>query len=259
VNMKDLVSRGRNTQDIMNMAGLYANRDEAWGTPRAHGGDFRQSPYHLFPVNPLVPILKRFSFFTAYDVNTTNVWDETNSGSGTGLACQDGRGGAAKVVNAASDNNYYFYEGKYKNATLENAKNTWLIGEIAVKTAVSAEIFFGLCAAISGTLFDNRADAIGFYSDPDNDASGLLRVECSKDSTATQASTGISMADATTIRLGIAIGGAGQVAFSVNDVVKKGMSTNIPTANLAVCFGIRNGLAAANELTIYPITLGMER
>jgi len=259
VNFRDLVGQGRNSQASMAMAGLYANRNEAWGTPRAHGGDFRKSPYHLVPVNPLFPIIKRYNFFTAYDVDTTNVWDESNSGSGTGLTCQDGRGGYATVVNAASDNNYYFYEGKYKNGTLATGKNTWLSGEIAVKTAVAAEIFFGLCATISGNLFDNRADAIGFYTDPDNDASGLLRCECSKDSSASQSSSTESLADATRVKLSVIVGGTSVAYFAVDDVVKKAISTNVPTTDLAFCFGIRNGAGAANELDIYPTTLILER
>lgn len=247
----------RNSRD-MERAGLYANMSQPWGTPRANAGDAKQSPYHLFPLNFLYPITKTFGFFNAYDVNTTNVWDEVASGSGTALTVQAGRGGYAKFVNGATDNNHYYYQTKYQTATLATAKYTWIVGDFIIKDVDQCDFFFGLCKTIaSGEIFANRVDSVGFYM---TDGSALIRCETSKASvvTGTQASSGVSAVDLTKVRLAMLISGQEEVNFYVNDAWKKTYKTNIPTENLAVSFGLQNGTGAANELSIYPIRLGME-
>jgi hypothetical protein len=255
--MKDLVRRGRTGRNtIVEEAGLYVNPSDDWGIPRANAGDHLQSPYHLMSLNPLASIFHQYGFFNAYDVNTTNVWDQVASGSGTGLTVQAGRGGYAKIVNGASDNHHYYYQAKYQTATLAAGKMTWLIGEIMIKDVDQCDMFFGLCKTIaSGEIFANRVDAVGFYM---TDGSALLRCETSKASTATQASSAVSAVDLTRVRLALTIEAASKVHFFIDGVHKKTITTNIPTANLAVSFGLQNGEGAANEMTIYPIRLGME-
>lgn len=254
---RDLVKNGRlGRNSTMEEAGFYANPTEAWGNPRINAGDFQQSPYHLMSVNPLYSVFHQFGFFNAYDVNTTNVWDQTASGSGTALTVQAGRGGFAKFVNGASDNNHYYYQSKYQTAALAAGKMTWIVGDFIIKDVDQCDFFFGLCKTIaSGDIFANRVDSVGFYM---TDESALLRCECSNTSTATQASSGASAVDLTRVRLAISIEASVRANFFVNDVHKKTISTNLPTANLAVSFGLQNGEGAANELSIYPIRLGME-
>lgn len=84
-----------------------------------------------FPYMPTIPAIGIYChpllwlFKTAYDINSTNVWTEANSGTGTVLTVQDERGGIAKFTNGAGDNNYYYYFSKYENAKLQAGKSLY--------------------------------------------------------------------------------------------------------------------------------------
>jgi hypothetical protein len=135
-----------------------------------------------------------------------------------------------------------------------------LTAEIIVKTVAKADIYFGLCAKIlSGNLFDNRVNGIGFYTLADTDGNGLLRIESMKATVATQASAGVSMADGVKVKLGLVAVGLYKVCFYVDDIYRGIITTNIPTVDLNVCFGCRNGEGAANEFSINTINVAMER
>ena len=110
-------------------------------------------------------------------------------------------------------------------------------------------------AATTG-IFDARVDSIGFYL---ADGSGLLYCETNNTSTPTQSSTGITLEDSTVYKIGFVAVGVTVVYFYVNETYVKASIANIPTAALAVAFGLRNGTGVANELSINTINVGLER
>jgi hypothetical protein len=236
---------------------LYENPDDPLGISRIDGISNTHSFWHDFPNVDMFANILKWEFKTAYDVNATNVWTQVAGGSGTVLTVQDVRGGFAKAINGASDDNYYGYSAKYSNCTLEALKLTWFQTQIAVKDVSEADLFVGLMTPAATTgIFDARVDSIGFYL---TDGSGLLYRETSKTSTPTQVSTGITMADTVVIKLGFVVVSTTAVYFYVDEQYVGCSTTNIPTAALGPAFGLRNGAAAANELSINTINVGLER
>ncbi len=234
------------------MVGFYQkSADPSW--LRRHDG----GPMDSMPVNPpyLHPVV--FKFLTAYDVDTTNVWDEVAAGSGTGLAIQDARGGKAKFVNGGSDNNAYTYTSKYEVAKLASGKDLWFWTTIAIADVSEADLFVGLSAKIgSGVLFDNRVDAIGFYM---TDGDATLFCECNKNGTPTQTTSGVDLADGIEKYVGFRVKSNTKVDFYVGDSGNKPqlvttMNTNLPDdEEMTVAFALRNGTGAANNMTISAI------
>jgi len=250
--------RGRGQQSrpvnkwMNEMAGFYQkSTDPSW--LRRHDG----GPMDSMPVNPpyLHPVV--FKFQDAYDINTSNVWSEAASGSGTGLAVQDARGGKAKFTNGGSDNNYYSYFSKYEVAKLASGKDLWFWTTIAIADVSEADLFVGLCAKLgSGDIFDNRVDAVGFYM---TDGDETLFCECNKDGTPTQTTSGVDLADGIEKFVGFHVKSNTKVEFYVGDSGNKpqlvtSMSTNLPDdEEMTVAFALRNGTTAANALTISAI------
>jgi len=239
------------------LMGLYDNPDDPRGILRIDGVDQTHSFWHNFPNVDTYANVLQWQFKTAYDVDTTNVWTQVAGGAGTVLTVQHSRGGYAKAVNGAIDDDYYGYTSKYSVATLEALKLTWFQTQIKVKDVSEADLFVGLMTPAATTgIFDARVDSIGFYL---VDGSGLLYCETNNTSTPTQASTGITLEDSTVYKIGFVAVGVTAVYFHVNETYVGTSAANIPTAALAVAFGLRNGTGAANELSINTINVGLER
>ena len=260
-----MVNARRDNRFKMAERRLYESPSDPIGITRIasdgiSGDGYKRSMWHNQPLLSEFKNNKQFPFGSFYDVDTTNVWDVDASGSGTALVPVAGRGAFAKFTNGASDNNYYAYNNKYAHFGLIAGKDTLCTAEIIVKTVAKADIYFGLCAKIlSGNMFDNRVNGIGFYTLADTDGNGLLRIESTKASTPTQVSAGVSMANGVKVKLGFNAVGLYKVCFYVDEIYRGIITTNIPTVDLNVCFGCRNGEAAANEFSINTINVAMER
>ena len=214
------------------------------------GGNQRDVVLHDAPERPSVPILPRppqiWQFRTLYDINATNVWGATNSGTGTVLGIPDERPGIGRFTNGAGDNNFYFYESIREITRLIASRDIWFICEIKVSDATQSDLFVGLSARLaSGNLFDNRVDSIGFYSD---DGDAYINTECNKNGSATQTAQEGTLVDDTWIHLGFhVIGTVGVEFFIGNRLLYVGnISTNLPDdTEMCVAFGLRNGEAVA--------------
>ena len=218
------------------------------------GGAYNLNVGHMMPTFPIFGTFEFLPFFMhrTIDVDTTSVWTAANSGSGTGLALQDAAGGRAKLINAATDNSYYYYFSNGEVVKLATNRQIYVFAHaLKIKDVDQADWFIGLCKKLgSGNLFDNRVDAIGFYG---TDGSALIRSETNKNGTSSQESTGQSLTDEVETWLGIHINGTAAAYFFTGNsrgfrVIK---TTNLPDdEELAVAFGCRNGQAVANEMTI---------
>lgn len=253
------IAPGRFGAAIAKNLGLYSNPAEPFGLIRINNQPLEQA-FSLMPTQPALGIdayTKIFNFTNAYDVNTTNVWDEAAVGTGTGLTVQDARGGKAKATNGALDNNYYTYQSKYEVAGLVAGKGLWILGSVEILDVDEADWFWGLCERLaSGNLFDNRVDAVGFYG---ADGSASINCECSK-TTASQSTNKGTLADATEKHLGIYVDGVSRAYFYISDSAGNlayvtNISTYIPTDLMTVSFGCRNGTGSANSLTVGEIKL----
>lgn len=222
------------------------------GTIRHRGQNRLTDQFHFLPNLPGEPIQalrNTWDFQNADDVDTTNVWDETNSGAGTGLTVQDERGSFAKVTNGGSNNNYYFYESKYELGKLQASKGLWFRSHFQIGDVDQADMFIGLCKRLgSGNLFDNRVDSIGFYLE---DGSAQIKIEARKGGTATQTNTGISISDGAEVTVGFRVVGTGVIEFLVDESAAGVINTNLPDdEEMSFSFGVRNGQASPNTMSI---------
>lgn len=257
--LKRVRSKDPSMDKMMGIAGLYSDPNDPSGIMRIEQGGNREGQYNGFPICAIFPNMIDYQFKSANDVETTNLWAQTAVGSGTALTVQAGRGGWAKFVNGGTDNDAYDYQAVKAIQTLGAAgKRTWFETEIIVKDVSEADMFVGLCAIIAtSTIFDARINSVGFYM---TDGSPLLRCETSKTGPlATQASSGITMLDDVSVKVSILCIGTSAVYFFVNNVLVYVSTTNIPSANLSVSFGLRNGTGGANEFSINTIMTPMDR
>ena len=153
---------------------LVKKASDPAGLMRVDAGGKTVSVWDYMPTQPGVPLDEIvphvWTFKDPTDIvsdvieATTYKWAETNSGSGTPLAVQDEHGGVGKILNAATDNSYYFYEGANEIVKPTSGKNIWFECEVKVGDVSEADMFIGLNARLaSGNIFDNRANCIGFY------------------------------------------------------------------------------------------------
>ena len=263
-------SMNQNAGDIFARLNPKAKRDAAIaGTVRPSGdeeysrkfwgGAYDKNVGHYMPTLPLFGGFEFLPFFMhrTIDTDTTDIWTEAHSGTGTGLTLQDADGGRAKIVNGTGDNNYYTYFSNGEIVKLSANRQIYLFAHaLKIKDVDQADWFMGLCAKLgSGNLFDNRVDAIGFYG---TDGSALIRAETNKDGTASQVSTGQSLTDDTEEWLGLHINGTTAVYFYTGNArgYRCLRTASIPdNEELAVAFGCRNGQAAANEMTVGQIDI----
>lgn len=258
-----------NTQRFINAAGLYRAINDPSDIMRINAGQNANGVFDTSIAHPALPIPAHchvFKFQNAYDVNTTNVWEEGSQGSGTGLAVQDSRGGVGKFTTAASDNDFYQYSSKYEIFKLADGKHLWFWGAFQASEATQSDIIFGLGARVnSGSIdpthnvFDtgagNRLDFVGFRKD---DGDAYLDAECRKNGTATSSTAVLTVTASTDVFVGMHVIEADRVEFfagtsvsALDDNVAT-ITTNLPDdEELAFVFGLRNGDGNARSMSIY--------
>ena len=257
------------TQRFINAAGLYRAINDPADMMRINAGRNSNGVFDTSIAHPALPIpayVHVFKFQNAYDVDSTNVWDQGAVGSGTALAVQESRGGIGMFTTATADNDLYQYNNKYEIFKVADGKHLWFWGGFQVSDATQSDIIFGLGARInSGSIdathnvFDtgagNRLDFMGFRKD---DGDAYLDAECRKDGTATSSTAVLTAADATDIFVGMHVIEDSRVEFftgtsigALDDSVAT-ITTNLPDdEELAFIFGLRNGEAAAKTMSVY--------
>lgn len=235
------------------IAGVIRAGDDNQYDRNFWGGSYSGNVGHMMPTLPLFGPFEFLPFFMHRTIDIgTSIWTAVNSGTGTGLAVQDANGGRGKFTNGVSDDNYYSYYSNNEVVKLASTRQIYVfMHALAIGDVDQADWFIGLSKKLaSGNIFANRVDAVGFYG---TDGSALIRAETCKNGTATQTSTGESLADGTEKWLGIHINGTTAAYFFVGNTrgYKVIHSTNLPDdEEMSVWFGCRNGQAVANTMTI---------
>ena len=250
--------RSAASKAIMATVGLYELGSDPTGTKRFNAGGREQNVFDLLTSVPGVSPLERVvhaAFLDDNDVSSAR-WDQTASGSGTVLTIQDALGNKAKFINGAGNNEHYYYEMKYEKLLLQSGKDVWFYTSIEIGDVDQADMFVGLCADLaSGTIFANRVDCVGFAL---ADESAILQAVCTKDGTGAETSTGLTLADNIEYWVGFHSNGTSYVDFCAGIVGDESrrvrISTNLPDDEiLAPAFGLQNGEAVANSMTISDI------
>lgn len=207
------------------------------------------------PAFPVMGDNVMWMFRNLSDVST-DAFERTEVGSGTQLTLQNERGSLAKITLDTGDDDYQEYFSVSELAQILAAGTIVISGPVRIKDISECDFFWGLCKKLgSGNIFDDRVESCGFFiHDP---GSAYFSSECTK-AGATSAEAGVyTPADDTWVTLGMNI-----TSDSVSDRIDINYFVNgvqvanhydadfIPTGTMSFAFGLRNGEAVANELSV---------
>ena len=187
-------------------------------------------------------------------------WTITTTEAGTGSASEavtSSDGGALLLTNAAGDNDLDFLQLKGEGFKLSTSKKAYFSARFKVNDVDQSDFVMGL--GITDTTPLDTTDGVFFIS-ADGDAGLDFLVE--KDNSATTTEDVATMADDTFITTTWFIDpDASKVYYSINNAKPVGVAiTNLPDdEELTVSFGIQNGEASAQTMTIDYVVAAVER
>ena len=187
-------------------------------------------------------------------------WTITTTEAGTGSASEavtSSAGGALLLTNAAGDNDLDFLQLKGEGFKLSTSKKAYFSARFKVNDVDQSDFVMGL--GITHTTQLDTTDGVFFIS-ADGDARLDFLVE--KDNSATTTEDVATMADDTFITTTWFIDpDASKVYYSINNAKPVGVAiTNLPDdEELTVSFGIQNGEASAQTMTIDYVVAAVER
>ena len=187
-------------------------------------------------------------------------WTITTTEAGTGSASEavtSSAGGALLLTNAAGDNDLDFLQLKGEGFKLSTSKKAYFSARFKVNDVDQSDFVMGL--GITDTTPLDTTDGVFFIS-ADGDAGLDFLVE--KNNTATTTEDVATMADDTFITTTWFIDpDASKVFYSINNAKPVGVAiTNLPDdEELTVSFGIQNGEASAQTMTIDYVVAAVER
>lgn len=131
------------------------------------------------------------------------------------------------------------------------AANEFIFYEADIQLADADDIdwFVGLANTDTNVFSTDPTDLIAFRGD-DGDAN--LDFQVRSGGTGAQADTGTDMANATAKRVGFLVNGTTSVTPFINGVAQTAVTSNIPTAEMAITWGMLNGATTGNN------TLGLD-
>ena len=187
-------------------------------------------------------------------------WTITTTEAGTGSATEavtSSAGGALLLTNAAGDNDLDFLQLKGEGFKLSTSKSAYFSARFKVNDVDQSDFVMGL--GITDTTPLDTTDGVFFIS-ADGDAGLDFLVE--KDNSATTTEDVATMADDTFITVTWFIDpDTSKVYYSVNNAEPVAVAnTNLPDdEELTVSFGIQNGEASAQTMTIDYVVAAVER
>ena len=187
-------------------------------------------------------------------------WTITTTEAGTGSATEavtSSAGGALLLTNAAGDNDLDFLQLKGEGFKLSTSKKAYFSARFKVNDVDQSDFVIGL--GITDTTPLDTTDGVFFIS-ADGDAGLDFLVE--KDNSATSTEDVATMADDTFITVTWFIDpDTSKVYYSVNNAEPVAVAnTNLPDdEELTVSFGIQNGEASAQTMTIDYVVAAVER
>lgn len=193
--------------------------------------------------------MEDFDYYTAAD------WTVTETQAGATQALTNGDGGLLLLTNSAADDDLNALQKVGASFAFAAGKKLWFEARFKVSDATQSDFVMGLQGTDTTPL--DTTDGV-FFLKADGSTSVSLLVEAS--STATTTSSVATVANDTFVRLGFWYDGDAAVYYFVNGALGgKSVTTNLPTADLRVSFGIQNGEAVAKTMTIDYVFVAKER
>jgi hypothetical protein len=210
----------------------------------------------MFPVLDPTKVHMYFNDFDKYDAAD---WTITTTETGAGDASEalaDADGGVLVITNDAADNDLDFIQKKGESFKFVSGKKLWFKARFKIFEVIQCDAVIGLI--ITDTTLLDVTDGVYFKTD---DGDALLDFGVEKNNTAT-AATGIATLVADTfLEVAFYYDGKSGIEYAV-DGVKLGTAaiTNLPDdEELTVTFGIQNGEAVVNVLSLDYIMVAKER
>ena len=193
--------------------------------------------------------MEDFDYYAAAD------WTVTETQAGATQALTNGDGGLLLLTNSAADDDLNALQKVGASFAFAAGKKLWFEARFKVSDATQSDFVMGLQGTDTTPL--DTTDGV-FFLTADGSTSVSLVVEAS--STATTTSSVATVANDTFVRLGFWYDGDAAVYYFVNGALGgKSVTTNLPTADLRVSFGIQNGEAVAKTMTIDYVFVAKER
>lgn len=197
-------------------------------------------------------------FFNDFDRYAAADWVITTTELGASSATEaltDEGGGVLLITNDAADNDNDFFQTVGELFTFTAGKKLFFKARFKTSDATQSDIVMGLQVRDTSPLA--VSDGVYFMKDDGDTNLDFYVTGSSSSTTATAVST---LADATYVVVGFYYNGVDEVQYFVDDV-KLGTlaTTNLPTTELTVSFGIQNGEAVAKTMSVDYIFVAKER
>ena len=199
-------------------------------------------------------------FFDDFDKFTAAEWTITTTEAGAGDATEaigDADGGVLVITNDAGDNDLDFIQSLNETFKFEVGKRLYFEARFKVLEVIQCDVRIGLI--IKDTTLLDVTDGIYFGTD---DGDALLDFSVEKNNTATLTAGVATLVANTFITVGFYYdGSSSDIDIIVNgETVGSSVLTNmVDDEELAITFGIQNGEAVANVLSIDYILAMKER
>lgn len=193
--------------------------------------------------------MEDFDYYAAAD------WTVTETQAGATQALTNGDGGLLLLTNSAADDDLNALQKVGASFAFAAGKKLWFEARFKVSDATQSDVVVGL--QVTDTTPLDTTDGV-FFLKADGSTAVSLVVEAS--STATTTASVATLANDTYVRLGFYYDGDAAVYYFVNGALGgKSATTNLPTADLRVSFGIQNGEAVAKTMTVDYVFVAKER
>lgn len=198
------------------------------------------------------------TYWNDFDVYTAADWTETAVSVGTGTSAStiaDADGGIIALVTAANENDGAWYEAQGESFLIETGKKAWIKVRFSVTDATQSDIVFGLA---STSTAPQGADYRFLFESVDGSAAIYFNVD--DNTTDSDSSTVATLADSTYVVLAAYYDGAGTIKLYADGVHITTMSdVDVPGVELAVSWGMINGSASAETLSVDYLLVAKER
>jgi hypothetical protein len=204
---------------------------------------------------------KAHVYFNDFDTYVAGDWTITTTEAGAGSATEaltNVDGGVLLITTDDADNDNDFLQLSSESFLFESGKKLWFKTRFALGDISASSFVMGL--QITDTSPLAVSDGV-FFLVEDGDGDGTVDFLVEKNGTATTAAEIATLVDATYVTLGFYYNGSDAIKYYVNDVhTGTSVTTNLPDdEELTVSFGIQNGGAAAETLSVDYIFVAKER
>lgn len=204
---------------------------------------------------------KWHTFFDDFSTYAAGDWTIDTTEAGTGSATEalaDEDGGVLLITNDSANDDHDFFQTTGEIFTFAAGKRLAFKTRVKIDDVSLASAVFGL--QVTDTTPLAVADGVYFFLD-DTEGNGTLDfIAVSSGAGTTTTADVATMTDATYMELAFTYDGKSEISYFI-DGAKKGTiaTTNMPSTELTVSFGIQNGSAAARALSMDYIFAAKER